>query len=129
MFKMKLEFTESNKENMEEINRILGAGRYESVSIEDNQGCLITVRNGEGAVIDRFYGFENVTFALESAGDGKGHHYQLDTAVFDICEFNGTEFNRLWSSMHPDRVMRIMMEIQYESANAKAFVVLHMDRR
>lgn len=130
MFHMNFKFENRNPEDLHHVNSALAGMALSGLRISDSDGYL-AVRTEFGPDNQQrgksyHYGYDSLELECECDKGVDLHHYQIDVQAFPKGEFADSDsYHRLWCADHPDRVMRLMQVIAFESSGAEAYVVLH----
>ena len=131
MFEIQFKFPDRRKSDLQQLNRMLASLSLQELKLEDTSGYLATTRkqdseNGSSVTSYR-YGFDRGTLICTPAENAPGYHYQIDTqAVSGDINMEADHFHDLWCSQHPDRVMRTLVCIGFDKA--QAFVIVHHEK-
>lgn len=130
MFTLAFEF-DRNVRGTEQINEKLASMRLSELHIRTNDGYLATKRtfDRDNTLVstEYEYGFDKLELECEDGAAEERHVYQIDAAAFPKGEIaSSDQYHDLWCADHPGRVMRVLQQISYDTADA--FVVLHHER-
>ena len=132
MFKLTFDFNDREATDVAYLNNALAGMSFSNLSLEESDGYLSTTKTmnidtDELISISYNYGFDHIVFGCETESNKTMHTYQIDVKAFAKDVFADSEaFDKYWTSLHPDRQMRIMQMISYHNANA--FVVIHHEK-
>lgn len=117
---IKYNFSQREAADLEELNQILSTMKVRELILKDHEGYLETTMDGEDNLLGYRYGLESGT--LVGLSDENGHIYRIDTWVTDSA-VSKREFEGIWRSVNPDRVMRALIQAPHEEA--VGYAILH----
>ena len=125
--KITFDLAARDPDQLEYVNKALENLPLSNLKIEDSKGYLQTKidydENERPKATTYRYGFDSLVLDC-GFGDEGPYYYQIDAEAFPKGQVaNSAIFHDLWCSAHPDRVMRVLT--QYDFKTADAFVVLH----
>lgn len=123
MHHIEFDFEDRKETDLEELNKILSSLKLENLELENSRGYLAVTRDGEGNLLHKRYGLDSGT--LICTPSKVGHCYRIDTAVTDRS-IDPDEFPEIWRYSHPDRVMRTVITLEYDTNYA--YIILHHQR-
>ena len=110
-YKMTIDFSEPNEENLETLNEILSNLKFSSIEMTEVEGkvghydyieYLFTYFYSE-----LFYSIKSVTFFCAESTISESHTYQTDITVYsDKSRTDIIAFHLAWCNEHPDRVIK-----------------------
>lgn len=120
-----IEFDFSDREavDLEKLNSILASMKLKHLELENPKGYLAVMQDGDGNLLEKRYGLDSGILICTPSKNG--NCYQIDTAVADRS-VDHDEFLEIWRSCHPDRVMRAVITMGYETDFA--YIILHHQR-
>ena len=116
-------FRDREAADLEKLNRILASMKLEKLELKNSRGYLAVTQDGDGNLLEKRYGLDSGTLICTPSKNGYG--YQIDTAVADRSVDHDV-FLEIWRSSHPDRAMRSVTTLEYESDYA--YIILHHQR-
>ena len=114
------DFRDRKASDLSKLNRILSSMNLENLELEDFRGYLAVSQDGQGNLLEKRYGLDSGT--LICTPSRSGYCFQIDTAVAD-CSVDHDEFLDIWRSSRPDRVMRTVITLEYNTDFA--YIILH----
>ena len=114
------EFEDGKSSDLQELNRILASLKLEKLELKNSRGYRSVTRDGNGRVLEKYYGLESGTLNCTISEDGD--IYQIETALID-SSVNHEAFLEIWRTYHPGRVHRTVMTLEFESE--RAYIILH----
>lgn len=114
------EFKDGKSSDLQELNRILASVKLEKLELKNSKGYRSVTRDGNGRVLEKYYGLESGTLNCTVSEDGD--IYQIETALIDRS-INHEAFLEIWRAYHPGRVHRTVMTLEFESE--RAYIILH----
>ena len=131
MSKMVFEF-DREENSVAMLNEMLANLQLSDLHVDDIDGYMATTtqyENGKPASTSHRYGFDRVELTCERDEDEALSTWQVETQVIvGGARMDGSAFSNDWRAKHPDRLMRYMTMITYNSGDA-AFVVFHEARK
>ena len=137
-FSLMFKFPERDETDIARINEVLSRLPLSSINIDTSSGeidgYICTTKHydkDENLTGTTYrYGFDSLILECEMNNDGDADFYQIDTKAYSRSEMKDSKmFRELWLKEHPGRVMRVMMEIEFNSSNAAGFIVLHHEKK
>jgi len=122
MITISFDFKNRKASDLRQLNALLATMKLKDLDLEDMQGYLAVSKDGDGNLLHKRYGLDSGTLVCKLAGSGQGYHYQIDTVVVDKAVDYDTYMN-CWRGSHPDRTMRTVITIEFESDYA--YTILH----
>lgn len=120
---IEFDFKDRDASDLEKLNKILTSMRLENLELKNSRGYLAVTQDGEGNLLEKRYGLDSGTLICVASKNGYG--YQIDTAVADHS-VDHDEFLEIWRSSHPNRAMRTVITLEYETDFA--YIILHHQR-
>ena len=120
---IEFDFRDRKASDLEKLNRILSSMKLVNLELKNSRGYLAQTQDGDGNLLEKRYGLDSGTLICTPAKNGYG--YQIDTAVADRS-VDHDEFLEIWRSGHPDRVLRTVMTLEYQTDYA--CIILHHQR-
>lgn len=117
------DFKDREATDLEKLNRIFASLKLEKLELKNSKGYLAVTQDGEGNLLEKRYGLDSGTLICTPSKNGD--FYQIDTAVADRS-VDHDEFLEIWRTNNPDRAMRTVIAIEYETDFA--FIILHHQR-
>ena len=134
MFKMQFDFTDRSEQDLSVVNQALTGMRLSLIRVEDHKGynaVSVTYDHAAGTQeTSARYGIDRIVLSCEMNPDEDGDLFtwQIDTASIPKGQIvNGSVFHDLWCAEHPGRVMRAMIQIEFNDYDA--FLVLHHEKQ
>jgi len=106
--------------DLEKLNRILASLKLEKLELKNSRGYLAVTQDGDGNLMEKRYGLDNGTLICTPSKNG--YRYQIETAVADRS-VDYDEFLEIWRANHPDRALRTVITVEYETDFA--YIILH----
>ena len=97
--------------------------KLDRVELKNSNGYLAVTQDGDGNLLEKRYGLDSGRLICTHSDNG--YCYQIDTAVADRS-VDHDEFLDIWRSCHPDRVVRTLITLEFDSDFA--YVILHHQR-
>ncbi|MCR5041636.1 MAG: hypothetical protein K6C36_06025 [Clostridia bacterium] len=132
MFKITYESQDRMRNETARINAFLAADRLAGANIKECSAYLAATNryNAEHEQVGETtysLGFDRIILICEQKDKIHAHEFRIDTVVFPKGAIaNSGIFRAMWTATHADRVMRQMIAITFEAADA--FVVLHHEK-
>jgi len=117
------DFKERETSDLEKLNRILASLKLEKLELKNSRGYLAVTRDGDDNLLEKRYGLDSGTLICTPSRNGD--FYQIDTAVADKSVDND-EFLEIWRANNPNRAMRTVITMEYETDFA--YIILHHRR-
>lgn len=117
---IEFDFKDRDASDLEKLNKILASMKLENLELKNSRGYLAVTQDGEGNLLEKRYGLDSGT--LIGVPSKNGYCYQIDTAVADHS-VDHDKFLEIWRSSHPDRAMRTVITLEYETDFA--YIILH----
>lgn len=118
------DFKDREASDLEKLNRILASLKLEKLELKNSRGYLAVTRDGDDNLLEKRYGLDSGTLICTPSKNG--NCYQIDTAVADRS-VDHDEFLEIWRSSHPNRAMRTVITLEYETDFA--FIILHHQKK
>ena len=131
MYTMSFEFERGEENSVAQLNAALASMRLSSLDIKQSDGYMITKKtfdkNQQVTSVELGYGFDSIELECGQEEGEALHSWQFDVEVLPKGEVNGgNAYHDHWCAMHPDRVMRVMQQTGFDTADA--FIVLYHER-
>ena len=131
MYTMSFEFERGEENSVAQLNAALASMRLSSLDIKQSDGYMITKKtfdkNQQVTSVELGYGFDSIKLECGQEEGEALHSWQFDVEVLPKGEVNGgNSYHDRWCAMHPDRVMRVMQQTGFDTADA--FIVLYHER-
>ena len=117
------DFKDREASDLEKLNRLLASLKLKKLELKNSRGYLAVTQDGDGNLLEKRYGLDSGTLICTPSRGGDS--YQIDTAVAD-CSVDQDEFLEIWRTNNPDRVMRTVITMKYETDFA--YIILHHQR-
>ena len=121
---IEFEFKDGKSSDRQQLNRVLAAFKLEKLELKNYRGYRSVTRDGNGKVLEKFYGLESGI--LIGTVSEEGNVYQIETALIDRS-IDPESFLKVWRAYRPGRVHRTVITLEYESD--RAIIILHHKKR
>ena len=109
--------------DLEKLNRILASLKLEKLDLLNPRGYLAVTEDGSGNLLEKRYGLDSGTLICTPSANGD--RYRIDTAVAHRS-VGEDEFLEIWRASNPDRTVRRVITVEFESDFA--YVIFHHPR-
>lgn len=132
MFHVTFSFQDRSEEDLIHLNQMLGSLALSSLDIAEESGY--TAQSCQYSADDELLsttvrtGFDRIDLICEQEEGEETFCYQIDTAALPLEEALGIEeFADMWTSKHPDQVIRILLE--KESQKYRSYILAYHKRK
>lgn len=131
MFTMSFDFERGEENSIAQLNAALASMRLSGLAVKQRDGYMITRKtfdkNEQVTSVELGYGFDSIELECEQEKGEDLHSWQFDVEVLPKDDMNdGNAYHDRWCAMHPDCVMRMMQQSDFDTAYA--FVVLYHEQ-
>lgn len=122
MITIHFEFKNHKASDLQQLNALLAAMKLSDLQLDDSDGYLVVFQDGDGNLLEKRYGLDSGTLVCKLADSEDGYCYQIDSIVTDHSVDHDT-FIKDWRECHPDRVLRILVTVEFEEDIA--YLIIH----